>query len=44
MKPTIYRVHYAPGLFRDFARRCDARGFAMIRKAHGDSVSIEGMP
>lgn len=46
MIPTFWRVHWAqlgaePAGHHDFAQRARARGFAVIRRASGFTVTIE---
>lgn len=34
MKPHTYRVHFG-NTWQDFPRRCDANGFAILKRASG---------
>ena len=48
MIPTVWRVHWAqlgaePAGYHDFSQRARARGFAMIRRASGFTVTIEAV-
>lgn len=41
MTPRSWIVYFGLGQSREFFRRSEARGFAMIRRAHGEHVVIE---